>query len=73
VTARLNDSALQEFLQRPSEPRRREESRQEGVPEQNPLAMMDPDLDPGICDRLPLLGRIEALIQQSTPPKPREP
>jgi hypothetical protein len=73
MAARINDSALQEFLQRPPETRPREEPRQEQAPEQNLLEVIEADLDPVICDRLPLLGRIEALIQQSTPPKPLEP
>jgi excisionase family DNA binding protein len=68
---RIRDSELTDFMQRPPEPRARDESHEEPSQGQE-FAAVDAELDPGLCDRLPLLGRIEALVQQASPPRPIE-
>ena len=39
---------------------------------EKPLAIIDAELDPGICDKLSLMEKIEQLVQQTTAPRPIE-
>jgi excisionase family DNA binding protein len=69
---RVTDDALREFMKQTPEPRPSEETSEEPPTADNPLAIIDAELDPGICDKMTLMEKIENLVQPTSSPRPIE-